>query len=451
MMNSAVEIIIERMAKHGEKPAIYWGGEFVAYEKFVKMIVLWEQRLTSIGIDKGSICAVKGDYSPEICALFFALMKQKAVLVPFSKDAEKDIPTFLHIAGVEWLIAFDGKDDYFVERLSDVKRPALIDNFVKERNHPGLVVFSSGSTGVPKGILQDCENVAQKFVLQRPSWKTVLFLLMDHFGGFNTLLSAFAYGGVAVCVKSRMPDDVCSAIAATKADLLPTTPTFLNLLIASGCYRAYDLSSIKMITYGTEMMNETTLKKVKSIFSSAQIKQTYGLSELGVLRSKSEADGSVWLKVGGSEFQTKVIDNVLWIKAQSNMVGYLNAPNPFDSEGWFCTGDEVDVKEEYIKFMGRKTDVINVGGQKVFPAEVEAVLLQDSNVGEAAVFGQKHPIMGQIVVAKVSLQQAEDSKVMSIRLRKLCNEKLAKYKTPVKFEIVSESDQHNERFKKIRK
>lgn len=248
---------------------------------------------------------------------------------------------------------------------------------------------------------------------------------------------------------NRKPETVCEVIEKSKADLLPVTPTFLNLLISSNVYKSYDLSSIKLITYGTEVMTDATLNKVKTIFSNCQIKQTYGLSELGVLRSKSENDNSVWVKLGGQGFETKIVDNILWIRSQANMVGYLNAPNPIDEEGWMSTGDEVEVKGEYMRILGRKSDEINVGGQKVFPAEVESVLLQDDNVSEASVVGKPHPIMGKMVIAKISLINPEDKFIVAERLRKLCISKLAKYKVPVKF-LIEESDLHNARFKKLR-
>jgi acyl-CoA synthetase (AMP-forming)/AMP-acid ligase II len=275
--------------------------------------------------------------------------------------------------------------------------------------------------------------------------------MMDHFGGFNTLLSTFAYGGVGLCIPERSPEVVCKVIEQGRATLLPTTPTFLNLLIASGSSQGTDLSSVSLITYGTEVMSEATLQKIHSIFPNAKVKQTYGLSELGVLRSKSESDDSVWVKIGGDGFDIKVIDGVLWVHSEANMIGYLNAPSPFDAEGWMCTGDRVELKGDYMRIMGRQSEMINVGGQKVFPVEVENVLLQAENVREVAVYGVKHPLMGQVVQARVSLYIPEDPDALTDRLRKVCLEHLARYKMPTKFIIVSEDEQHSERFKKIRK
>lgn len=446
----AVGTVISRMRSNDELPALIWQDQTISYARLCTGIDEWRERLDRLGVGVGTICGVLGDYSPQTTMLMFALMQVKAILVPFTYSITGEIPTYRKIAGVECLFHFKDDDSYEFERFSDSTRPELIESFI-ERGHAGLVVFSSGSTGTPKGILQDCELVTRKFLAVRKSWRTILFLLMDHFGGFNTWLSSFAYGGVGICVADRSPENVCRAVGKARATLLPTTPTFLNFLIASQCHKRYDLSSIELITYGTELMPQTTLDNVRSIFPNAKIKQTYGLSELGVLRSVSEDDASVWVKIGGDGFETKVIDNILWVRSQSNMVGYLNAPNPIDENGWMSTGDQVEVKGDYMRFLGRQSEMINVGGQKVFPVEVETVLLQAENVCEAAVYGVRHPIMGQVVHAKVSLYKQEDSGSLTERLRKHCIERMAKYKVPMRFVIVESEQQHSDRFKKIRR
>ncbi len=445
----SINTILARMQSLGDTPAIYWNGETYSYAQLFEMIDGWQVRLTDDGIVAGDVCGVLGNYSPQTCALFFALMKARAVAVPFTHEIRHEMDKFCQIAGVQCMYTIDEQDNIDYTRLSPPDANDLIVKF-RETGHPGLVVFTSGSTGEPKGILQDFERVMHKFVEQRPGWRTVLFLMMDHFGGINTLMSAFAYGGMAICIPDRAAATVCQVIEASRATLLPTTPTFLNLLIASGSYRQYDLSSVKLITYGTEVMTEATLAKLKDIFPSVKLKQTYGLSELGVLRSKSKADNSPWVKIGGAGFETKVVDNILWVRSEANMVGYLNAPDPFDGEGWASTGDHVEVQGEYMRILGRKSEMINVGGQKVFPVEVESVLLEAHNVSEATVYGKAHALMGQVVYAKIALDHDEDGTAVSERLTRHCLKRLARYKVPLHFEIVSQDDQRSERYKKIR-
>jgi acyl-CoA synthetase (AMP-forming)/AMP-acid ligase II len=377
-------------------------------------------------------------------------MKAGSIVVPLTKSISNESDRFKQIAGVQVSIEF-AEDDSFHSKIEDsYPDNFLIKEFRATKNSSGLVVFSSGSTGEPKGILHDCECVLRKFISQRKGWRSILFLLMDHFGGFNTFIAAFAYGGVAVCVNDRDPSAICEAIQSSRATLLPTTPTFINLLIASRAFMSFDLSSIELITYGTEVMPEATLNKLKTIFPNASLKQTYGLSEVGVLRSKSENDASLWVKIGGDGFEVRIENNILWIKSESNMVGYLNAPSPFDEGGWMCTGDQVEVNGDYMRIIGRKSEMINVGGQKVFPAEIETILLEDENVKEATVYGVKNPLMGHVVHANIALLEEESSENLTIRLRKSCILKLAKYKIPVKFNVVHGESQRNERFKKIR-
>ena len=444
----AIQTVMARIRQNQFAPAIVWQEKEYSYAEFLDMVEAWTERLSEYSIEQGVVCGVLGDYSPQTCALFFALIETKAILVPFSHAAVPEMPAFLRLAGVECLFRFDAEDHWVLETFAHVPPNDLVASF-RKRESPGLIVFTSGSTGRPKGILHDCERVMRKFVEERPGWRTVLFLMMDHFGGFNTLLSTFAYGGVGICVAGRVPEIICRAIQQSRATLLPTTPTFLNLLLASRSYTQFDLSSVALITYGTEVMPDVTLQRVKTIFPNAQVKQTYGLSELGVLRSKSESDDSVWVKIGGQGFEIKVVDDILWIRSEANMVGYLNAPSPFDQDGWMCTGDQVEVRGEYMRILGRESEVINVGGQKVFPIEVETVLLQDENISEATVFGAKHSVMGQVVHARVSLQRPEDPEALTERLRGLCLRGLARYKMPVRFLIVSDEVQGGGRFKKV--
>jgi len=263
-------------------------------------------------------------------------------------------------------------------------------------------------------------------------------------------MAVFAYGGTAVISDNRTPEEICRVIQKEKIELLPVTPTFLNLMLASGCHREFDLSSVKLISYGTEVMPESTLLRMRDAFPSARLLQTYGLSEIGVLRSKSRDSGSLWVQVGGHGFETRVVDGVLHVRSQSAMVGYLNAPSPFDEDGWMNTGDRVEVDGDYMRILGRESDVINVGGEKVFPAEVEAVLLAADNVAEATVYGVPNAIIGKIPAAYLTLHQEEDAIALKFRLRKHCLSTLKPFQVPMTFTIVPLSEHYSDRIKKSR-
>ena len=444
-----VDQLFSKMDQRDDQPAIVWRATEYSYRSLLQGVDVWKRRLGESGIGQGTTCGVMGDYSPEVCAVFFALMRVGAILVPFTRSSAAQAPELARMAGVQHLLRFDDHDAWSVESFPAAEQNDLLISFL-ERGHPGLVVFTSGSTGRPKGILHDCELVLQKFAMERQGYRTLLFLLMDHFGGFNTLMSVFSYGGTGVIAADRTPDEVCRTVEQAHVELLPVTPTFLNLLLASKCYKEYDLSSVRLITYGTEVIPETTLERIAIVFPSARLQQTYGLSELGVLRSRSKESNSVWVKVGGQGFETKIVDGILYVRSQSAMVGYLNEPSPFDADGWMNTGDMVEVDGEYVRILGRESEIINVGGQKVFPVEVETVLMKADNVVETTVYGVPNALMGSSVTARVSLEQDEDPIQLKVRLRKFCLERLAPYKVPVRFTVVSQAEQHNERVKKIR-
>lgn len=448
--SDAITTVVARMRGFGDQPALFHRGAFTSFAELCVLVDETRQTLEQNGVGGGDVVAVLGDYTPQNAALILALAQLNAISVPLTTAAAQQMEDFFVIAGAQYLTRTDADDGFSIEPLPEKPVADLVRTF-RELGKPGLIVFSSGSTGKPKGILHDLERVTRKFVKVRPSWRTVLFLMFDHFGGMNTLLSSFAYGGVGVCLHSRAPDAVCRAIQDSQATLLPTTPTFLNLMLAAGAHRMYNLSSIRLITYGTEVMTAATLERVVKAFPNADFKQTYGLSELGVLRSKSEKSDSTWVRIGGDGFELQVREGLLWVRSEANMVGYLNAPSPFDGEGWMCTGDQVEVQGDYMRILGRKSDLINVGGQKVYPAEIETILLEAPNVLEAAVFAVPHPLMGSVVHAKVSLAEPEEPTALTTRLRAHCVPRMERYKIPVKFFIDTGESMASERFKKVRK
>lgn len=445
---NAVQMYFDRLTAAGTAPALHQEGVEYTYTQLMDRCNRWSRYLDEHAIGAGTVCAFIGDYSFDTCSLILALIRAKAIFAPLTPAVKSEISKFLVIAGVEVVISQDAAGTWVANRTGATSDNALINEFRKEET-PGLVVFTSGSTGEPKGILHSCERVLKKFVTVREAHRTVLFLLMDHFGGFNTLLGVFANIGVGICSRDRSPAAVCEAVERGRATLLPTTPTFLNLLVTSGAHRNYDLSSVRLITYGTEVMSDATLHRVHEAFPNAQLKQTYGLSELGVLRSKSEANASTFVRLGGPGFEVKIVDDTIWIRSEANMVGYLNAPNPFDSEGWLCTGDKVEQKGDFVRILGRESDMINVGGQKVFPVEVETVLCEADNIRDAAVCSAPHPLLGSVVHATVTLALPEDPSALRERLRRHCVARLAKYKVPVKIEIASDLV-ISDRYKKVR-
>lgn len=444
-----IDFLFKVFSEHGNRDAIIWKGESYSYDWLHGCIRDWRHTIDFYRIKQGTTVALEGDFSPNSIALLLALIEKSCIIIPLDNATQKNKLKLLKIAQAEFVFSVHVNDEVTIKKLPVSARNDLYTT-LKQRLHPGLVLFTSGTSGEPKAAVHDFLALLEKFKTKRKSLRTLNFLLFDHWGGLNTMFYILSNGGTIVAVKDRSPGAICSLIEKHHIELLPTSPTFLNLLLISEAYKKHDLSSLKIISYGTEPMLESTLMRMNKLFPAVKLQQTYGSIEVGVLRSKSQGDDSLWVKIGGEGFQTRVVDGILQIKAESAMLGYLNAPSPFTDDGWFNTGDAVECRGSYMRILGRKSEVINVGGEKVCPAEVESVIQEMGNVSEVTVYGERSPIVGNIVCAKVSLLQHEDCKEFISRLKKNCREKLTRYKVPVKVFIVNEK-QHGNRYKKIRR
>jgi len=439
--------LLNTVSTFADREAIIRGGQSLTYAQLVLRIEAWRHILADRGLSVGSVVAVRGDYSPDICALFLAVVFQGRVLVALPVD--EDVRPLLVAAGAEALFDFtENLEAWSYTALTPGTPPPVLER-LRERGGAGLVVFTSGTTGQGKAALFDFDTLVERYRKPRPGYRTLVFLKLDHLGGIHTMLHTLAHGGTLVVGDERQPVAVARAIERHRIELLPTTPTFLRMLVISRMHERHDLSSLRLITYGTEPMPPSTLEALQRTFPGVGLKQTYGLTELGVLPTRSRAPGSLWLEVGGLGCEARVVDNVLWLRSQTAMLGYLNAPSPFDEEGWYNTHDVVEVDGPYIRILGRTTELINVGGQKVYPSEVESALLELDNVCEATVWGEANPVTGQVVAARVTLAQPEDQESFERRLHRFCRGRLADYKIPIIVEIVA-GGHHSQRFKKIR-
>ena len=430
------------------KDAIVWKDTVYDYGWLLSKVSYWRDWLSTNNIKSGLVVALEADFSPNSIALFLALIDASCIVVPLTDSVNASKPEFIAIAQGDVSISIDQNDMASVTNFQN-KSDHVIYGKLRKLGHPGLVVFSSGSTGKNKAVVHDMAAILEKFKVRKRSFRAISFLLYDHLGGVNTLLYQLSNGGCIVTLTERSPDTVLHAVEKYRVELLPTSPTFINLILLSEAYKRYDLSSLKTVSYGTESMPESTLKRIHALLPYVDLQQTYGLTETGVLRSRSKHSNSLWVKIGGEGFETRVVNGILHIKSESAMLGYLNAPDPFTADGWFNTEDLVEVDGEYVKFLGRESDVINVGGAKVYPAEIESVIQEMDNVAEAAVYSEANAIIGNIVCVKVRLIEQELHSKFVRRLRSYCSERLERFKVPIRV-VITDRSQHSGRFKKVR-
>ena len=390
-------------------------------------------------VNQGDVVAIIGDFNPSSILSLLRLIDLGVVVVPLTVETAHEHEYFFESALVDVIIK-----DGLINRRFNNKKHEFIES-LRAKKHAGLVLFSTGTTGRPKAIIHDLTFFLKRFETPRPTLRTINFLLFDHIGGINTLLHTLFNKGVVVAPESRTVDSVLETCRKFDVEVLPTTPTFLRLMLMSGSVPDKFPTCLKVVTYGTERMDQPTLDDLCRLLPNVDFRQTFGMSELGIVRVKSEARDSLFMKVGGEGVETRVVNNVLQIRSESRMLGYLNAPSPFDTEGWYDTKDVVDVKNDFYKVTGRISDVINVGGLKFMASEVERVALKFPNVALVKATPKQNPITGQHV--ELSVQPTMEGSVDKDRFIAYLKEKLQPHMVPKRIRVEVVSIGH--RFKKF--
>lgn len=441
-----LDLLEERFRGAAGKCALVAGDNSFTYGDLLQEMADWREKLTAEGVSAGSVVLLKGDFTLASVGALFALMRLEAIIILLAPASFEKEQEFSEVGRAQFVV--DTMAGQIVPASHDGSH--LLYTKLREAREPGIVLFSSGSTGVSKATVHSAPRLLQKFRPQGKDLRTLAFLLFDHIAGLDTLFYSLANTSMLVLPAVRTPDEVCRLIDKHRVQVLPTAPSFINLLLLSGAIERHDLSSLEIVTYGSEMMAQGTLERCAAALPHVRILQKYGTSETGAFPTRSQSNTSTWLKLGGEGFEWRVRDGLFETRTSSTMLGYLNAPSPFTEDGYFMTGDRVEVDGEYVRFLGRDSDIINVGGQKVFPAEVESLIGEMPEVSEVAVYGEPHAILGAAVVARI----CPSADIAPSELRKAVRTHLVgriePYKIPQKI-ILSDQPLTTGRFKTIRK
>ncbi|TLD99796.1 long-chain fatty acid--CoA ligase [Helicobacter muridarum] len=459
------------MARFLEKIASFSGNcivyddERYSYADLIEYIKDKSNLLSSL--PKGSSVALIGDYDIDSIAFLLACYACQMIVAPLNRDeliglnvdsdyinnenlqllidSKNIISDKLKQAEIEFIY----KDGILKD--TGIKRQNII--FSRLKNRAGLVLFSSGSTGKPKAIVHDLDSMLESYISKRQkSINLLLFLGFDHIGGLNTLFNTLSIGGLGITISNRKDiNALAKVIQDYKIALLPASPSLLNLMLLSDVAHKYDLSSLRIITYGSEAIPKSLLIRLKDVFPKVRFHQTFGTSEVGIIQTKSLEDA---IKLENIDY--KIINNELFLRPKSSGLGYINSDIAMlDNEGYFATGDIVQTLkvegEEYIKIIARSKEVINIGGEKALPSEIEDVIFELPYIKDCLVYGEKNAITGQSVSIKVVLDSSLQVNNMELKkkIRAYCKDRLAAYKIPSRVCIVDSLD-ISDRFKKER-
>jgi len=300
-----------------------------------------------------------------------------------------------------------------------------------------IVLFTSGTTGVPKAVMHHLPTllagVHRSVSLGDARW---LFLNeISSFAGLQVFLHAVLNGGtISLAPLASTPLEQALRLAlATRVTHISATPTFFRFLL--GAAGQDDIAQLRpmQITLGGEVVDQTLLDRLSARFSESKITHIYASSEMGPCFSVHDRRAGFPASLLTSDalpVRIRVADGELMIKPKGRAFNYLNAAAGMTADGYFATGDLVERAGDRYVFVGRSSERINVGGRKVAPAEVEAILLTVPGVDFARVYGAPSSLLGQLVKADIVVDPSHTQESVRKHIHAVCRDRLAEPQRP---------------------
>jgi fatty-acyl-CoA synthase len=472
--------VIRRNAAFAQgKIALRFEGETIVYGAFSARIEAAARALSTVlGVGQGDRVAVLAYNHPDTLVLLYACARLGAMLVPLNwRLAGPELAYILDDAEPVALVA----DAHFAAEASSLAdgRPALrifslgdgagsLGELIAgsgegrlrskgQLQDPLLVVYTSGTTGRPKGAVLRQEALVWNGVMSQhmhglTSDDHVLTVLpFFHVGGLNIQTTPALHHGATVTIHPRFaPDATLSALADDRPTLTVLVPATLGAVLGDPNFTSADLSSLRAITTGSTYVPQQLIEPFER--RGVPVLQVYGATETCPI--------SIYTRLGGPRpegstgwpgpfCEAKIVDDAgrnlpdgasgeIWVRGPQILSGYWRAEAATrDSivDGWFRTGDIAtrDATGAYLVH-DRKKNVVISGGENIYPAEIERVLLEHEAVAECAVVGRPDPRWGEVPVAHVVVRAGASCSAEHLSAHVLSQ--LARFKAPKHFVFV---------------
>lgn len=293
-----------------------------------------------------------------------------------------------------------------------------------------LTLFTSGTTGQPKKIKHSLQNLLRNIKINENQKNLVWGFAYNptHMAGLQVFLQAIVNGNSLVNIFNNSRVEIFEKIKKYSITNISATPTFYRLLLP--IEETYP--TVKRITLGGEKSDEKLLDNIQKLFPEAKINNVYASTEAGAIFSAHRE----FFKIKSHlENLIKVVENELYL--HQSLLGKSDELD--EIKDFYATGDLIewiDENQKIFKFVSRKNEHINVGGYKVNPNEVEEVLLQNSKIKNAKVFGKPNAILGNILSAEIVV--FENQELEEAEIRNYLEDKLQNYKIPRRISFVEE-------------
>ncbi len=304
-----------------------------------------------------------------------------------------------------------------------------------------IFTMTSGTTGAPKLAEHSLPSLLGRVRAgsagagEGSRW--LLTYQPTGFAGLQVMLTALLTRGAVVLARERTPAAFYEAAVGGQVTHVSATPTFWRSLLMVAVPGELRL---RQVTLGAEATDQPLLDRLRSAFPDARITHTYASTEAGVIYAVHDGVAgfpSSWLEQNIQGIGLRVRDGFLQVKSERAMRGYATeTAQPFLDDGWLATADRCEVRDDRAYIIGREDSTINVAGSKVYPTQVEAFLLTQPGVVEAAVYGVPNPLSGFLVGADVVLAPDRDPESTRAAVLAACREKLPGYQVPRVFKLV---------------
>lgn len=464
------------------------GAHSYSWEDIDRISCIIASDLYRLGVRKGSHVAICSVNSVNWICTFFAIQRLGALacllnfnLVPaeiIKLSIAGDI-TFLCYSALPQMKEGDGFIDSLISDYSPIEKTYCIDKSVSFYDRPGeydpsdrsweakmeaddacTMVYTSGSTGVPKGVLLSAYNIlnasgsnVRSLRLTENDTACVMLPLFHIFGLVAGLFANAIAGSTIVLPVSLKTDVLLSTIRDERCTVFHSVPTMLIALINNKNFRKEDLATLRSTILSGALANESQIRELMSILPGNHFATSYGLSEMAPVSitdyddTKEHIEQTIGKPVEGIDI--RIYDNEKNAVCPANVSGEIQVQGfnlmlcyykvaleqqSIDEDGWLHTGDLGFIDDDgYIHFAGRLKDIIVRGGENIYPREIAETIAEEDEVSDVVVVGVPDDFWGETVAAAIVLKSGMTFDEASMRDR--LSRKLARYKLPADYVI----------------